>query len=501
MEGSDSTSTKPASPRWRPKPGMHEPGTLRPALVLVTMSCGFWAVFNYIVTGAALTRFARAVQMEEFWFGVLAAIPFAGLLVQIPASFIIEHAGDRKRIFLVYGLIHRGLWLVIAAIPWLPQSIAPPAVYWWLLIVIHSISVSLANINNPAWVVWMADLVPAAIRGRYFARRGQVGRFVGLATTLAVGWALDHFKVADPLQYARIISIAFAIGALAGMVDILLFARVPDFKRRRQPGEAAGPGFFEVLGRPLRDPNFRRFVAFNAVLNFGIGYIGQFAWLYLLEVVYRDHPHANWIANVMLVAVPIMVTMVTFPIWGRLVDRLGCRPVLIIAGVLITHGAVSWVFVTQDRWWIGYIAVLSATAAWPGIELANQTLLFGLSSSDHSGEHAGRGGSAYVAIFNFAIGIAGIASGIFGGIIAHHFKDWHTDILGWPVTYHGLLFAISAVLRLGSLLFLIGMHEPEAHTARAAMRFITAGLYSNIQQVATLGVKGLILLRKIRFWQ
>lgn len=477
-----------APSRHEPEPSArpHEHHVLRRSLRTVTVAWGFGAAWMYITTGAVLTRYAQSLQMSEFGFGLLAALPFAGLLVQVPASYMLERYGKRKWLFLTAGLIHRGLWLAIAAIPWLPGAEAGDG--WWLLLVILTASTALANVTGLTWTTWMADLVPSRIRGRYFSRRGQVGRFVGMGTTIAIGFALDRASAIDAATLQRLLSLALAIAALCGMMDIGLFKWVPD---ARPHVEVRQFNFLKMLGQPLRDPSFRRFIAFNFTLTFAIAYVGQFAWLYLFDVVGMS----NMRANMMLVAIPLIVSMLSFPVWGRMVDRMGCRPVLIVSGLFITHGAVSWVFVTKEQWWIGYMAVLSATMAWPGVELANQKLLLGMIGTDKAGK-----GSAYVAVHSAAIGIAGLLSGVFAGSLAETLSrvDWRGSIFGWPLTYHGLLFVISAGLRLAALVFLIGMAEPTAYTARAAIRYMAANIYSNLQQAVFGSIRGVVRISRLR---
>ena len=481
MDGSPDTTAPPLLEK-------HEPKTLRRSLRLITIAWGFGAVWMYTCTGAARTQYAKSMNMSEFGFGMMAAIPHIGLLLQVLASYIIERFGRRKRLFLIAGTTHRLLWIVIAAIPWMP---VPQTEHWWLLLLFLAMTTTLANLNDPAWLIWMADLVPDRIRGRYFSRRGQLGRFVGMATTLTIGFILDKASAVDGQMLQRVISILFLIAACFGALDILLFKFVPDEHRvRRGPM----PPFWQMLTLPLKHPQFRRFLGFRATLFFAIGYVEQFAWLYLFDVVKMS----NWRANVMLVAIPTIVTMATFPLWGRLVDRLGCRPVLLIAGVMITHGALSWMFVTPDNWWIGYIAVLSATLAWPGVELASQNILLDMADSDTNDV----GGSAFVAVHSAVIGIAGFCSGMFAGYLAENLHNWQAVILGWPITYHGVLFFISAVIRLCSLLWLIGMVEPESYTTRAALRHMVGNIYTNVQMIAVNRWRGLEWLWKfIRKWR
>ena len=47
----------------------------------------------------------------------------------------------------------------------------------------------------------------------------------------------------------------------------------------------------------------------------------------------------------LVVVVPLILSMLAYPVWGRLIDRLGRKPVLIIATALVVHGSVAWVFV------------------------------------------------------------------------------------------------------------------------------------------------------------
>jgi MFS family permease len=224
-------------------------------------------------------------------------------------------------------------------------------------------------------------------------------------------------------------------------------------------------------------------------MTFSVGYIGQFIWLYLFEVAEMS----NTRANVMLVVMPLVTLFIFNPVWGRLIDRLGCKPVLIIAGLSIVHGSLAWVFITKDQWVVGYLAIILATAAWPGIELANFNIMLRLSD-----RYAGKPErSGYVAVNSLFGALAGVLSGLFGGAVAEAFKDWHGSLFGWPLTYHGLLFLISGGLRLAALGWLIGLEDPKAYTTRAALRYMGSNFYSNLQQAVFLPGR---LLQRVTHW-
>jgi MFS family permease len=430
---------------------------------LVVVAWMFGAGWMYITTGAAMTRYAQLLGVGGFGFGLLAALPYMGALAQLPSSFFIERYGKRKAVFLATGLAHRLLWLAVALIPW----VLPDAWWWLALVLLVGLSSVSGHMATPAWVSWMADLVPARIRGRYFSRRMQIGQMVGLVVTLLVGHALDRAGAA----LMQTVSLALALAAVVGTIDMLIFLPVPE-PATIQPDPQLS--VWRLVRDPLRDRNFRRYLGFTATITFGIGYIPQFVWLYLFDVVGLS----NAKANLMLVVVPLLVTMTVFPVWGRLIDRLGRKPVLIIAGLLVVHGGAVWIFVTPQHWFLGYMAAMIATAAWPGIEVANFNMLLSLSAASAGRRQV----SAYLALNSMVAALAGIASGLFGGLVAEMLRDWRGELLGWPLTYHGVLFLISTLLRLGALGWLAGLEDRKAHSTRAALRYMGTNFYSNVQQ-------------------
>jgi len=452
---------------------------------LVFYAWFFGAIWMYLTSGAPLTQYAKGLRLGGFEFGLLAALPYLGALAQFPGSFLIERYGRRKAVFLGFGIAQRLVWGLIALIPWaLPDRAWPAA-----LLILVTLSAASGHLASPAFVSWMADLVPYRLRGRYFSRRSQLGQAVGIVVTLVIGYLLDRAQLVDRATLLRTISIAFAAGAVVGAVDYVCFVPVPA-REHRSPDRRLS--LAAVLRQPLANRSFRRFLGFNATLTFGIGYIGQFIWLYLLDVVGMD----NMQANLMLVVVPGVVTMTCYPLWGRLVDRLGRRPVLIIACLLIVHGALAWIFVRKDNWWLGYLAALLATAAWPGIEVASFNLILGMIRS--KGDERSRG-SSYVAINSLVVAGAGMLSGLFGGAVAHWLGNaWRGTFLGWPLTYHGVLFLISGGLRLASLAWLIGLEDPHAYGTRAAVRYMAANIYSNVQQALFMPTRG--IARRLRHW-
>ena len=456
---------------------------VRYAMRHVTTAWLFGAAWLYLTMGAALTRYAKLLGLPPFGFGILAALPFAGALTQLPSSYFMARYGRRKQVILIAGILSRVLWVLVALIPW----VLPNAWWWPGLLLLRAMSSLSGHIMAPAVMSWFGDLVPRRIRGRYFSRRNQLGRLVGLVVTLAAGKVLDHYHAGSELVMLRTLSVMLTTGGVLGVIDFLWLARVPDVEHRANPEQR----LWHLFREPLADRDFRHFLGYTATVTLGMGFISQFVWLYLFDVLLLNHTAAN----AMLVAIPLVVGYFAVPVWGRLQDRLGLKPTLVLAGIGIVPGAAWWILVTPDNLWMGYLGVLTAIAAWAGVELANFNILIGIGAS-RKGQ---RQGSAYLAVNSVVVAVAGALSGLFGGAVATMLQGWEGSILGFRLTYHGVLFLVSAALRLAGLFWLIGMREPEAHGTLAAVRYIAVNVHSNLRQGIFMPARRLVRIRALAY--
>ena len=434
----------------------------------------FGAAWMSITTGATLTRYAKSLHVTEFGFGILAAIPFLAAFAQLPASFLVERYGHRKTVFLTANLIHRFLWLMIAALPWLVSVERGSAG----LITLMLVSALAQHTTAPSWFSWLSDLLPSRIRGRYLSRRIQAGQIVSLILTITVGVILDWAEGMSGLALSRVLSLLLAVAALSGMADILFFVRIPD-----QGGHVRNQhyGWRNLFVEPLRNRSFRRYLGFTAMMTFSVGYVGQFSWLYAFDVAHMSNVKANFL----LITCTTVMAMAGVPFWGRMIDRLGRKPVALIATAFVIQGGVLWIVIREGSVMPAYLGILVAAFAWPGVELASYNILLGLVRQERGG---GRN-TAYVALNSVVVAAAGTASGLFGGALAGWLKDWHGDFLGLPMTYHCLLFLMSMFFRFFALLCLRGIEDPRAFPARQAIQYMAADMYSNIQNALLIPIR------------
>jgi MFS family permease len=492
------------SPPSQPEPQEAPPITkidVRPHLATISLTWVFGAFWLWTVSGAALTRFATELHTPEWGFGILSAIPFVAALAQLVGLYAQRPGVGRKTYFLWTVTLARFMWCIAALIPWVLPNY--PNSWWILMSICIFMAWSLNHMGAPVWMSWMADIIPHKVRGRYFATRSRIGIIVGLVATLLIGYILTYIQKNagnDPQLLLKATSAIIGVAGLMGMLDPLLFKSVPD----KQAEKSQVPdGIIQTVRESLKDKNFRRLVTYSFLFNFGIGMVGQYIWLYLL----KELKVTDMQANTMLVACPLIIMALGYAFWGKIIDRVGKKPVLIVAGFVVASGALPWVFVGHGIWpvdvpfpsltpdwhliWVnssisavsiaGFVVAMAACFFWPGVEISNFNLLLNMSNAN-TGKQTG---AAYVAVNSAAVAMGGLTAGLLAGAIAKLCHDIVWTVPGTDIrfTYHATLILISTALRYAALIAIVKLEEPKATPTRDAFRYISGNLYSNTMEV------------------
>ena len=463
-------------------------GVLRRSLGLITLGWFFGSVWQTAaLSGSPLTIFVKGLNGSPLQFGILAALPYVASLLSLPASLLIERTGQRKKIFLSALYFQRLLWFPIALVPmWLVGRYGAAGtaqalgVFLLLVFVMHACGA----VGGPAWVSWMADVVPDRLRGTYFSRRRQWGLVSAIPAALLAGWLLDQRVGAggavDSMAPLRWAAIVFMCAAVFGVADIHLFQYVPDVPKAPQRGS----GLLRALAEPVRNRQFLWFAGFVGTLTFAVAFMQQFVTLYLLD---RNKVGvSNATAQMMMLVVPMAAQLLMLPVWGAAVDRMGKKPVLALAGLGLVPVALGWCLVGPGDLWLGYLLAAGQMVLWTGVDIANFNAVLEMSGSADSPDGA-CGGSAYVAVNSVIINFAGCLGGLAAGLIAEGLKHWQWTPVGGLKTFsfYDVLFALSGVMRLAAVaVFLPFIVEPAARPAAETLRFMTINLRRHLSTAA-----------------
>jgi len=344
----------------------------------------------------------------------------AGAVLAMPGAAIADRTGHYKRIALLAGLVSRLMWLVMLAVPWL---LSGDGAVWMVLAAWVAIA-GMGALGNAAWTALSADLVPARIRGEYFASRNMVMQFVQLLAIPIAGQLVN--VIGEPGGYQVNFGLAFAVGA----ISLYFYNRLPEHPSTLQTDRLRTR---EVLRHMTQLPTFSRFVAAHTILMLGVMMGGPFINVYMAEKAGFS------VGTIGLVTtVGVLAGVVGMRIMGRLHDRFGITRTMRF-GLGVPLIPVAWLWVHHP--WQGYLVNSLSSLTWAGYNLGAFNLLLASTPNDHRPH--------YIAVYTSIVSMVGAIGPLAGG--------WLLDMVGFsPV------FVFSGIVRgLGLVLFFVLVREPD----------------------------------------
>jgi MFS family permease len=362
--------------------------------------------------GIFIVAFALQLGASNAVIGLLAAIPPLAALVQIPAIYLINRVRNRRLICVTSSLVSRTLWLGIAAVPFffLPGTALP--VFIGLLALYTIIS----SIGQCSWSSWMRDLVPREMLGNFFSRRWSIAMAVGIVLSLAAGYFIDFWREAHPSSVVTGYSWIFLAGVLIGYLGVHYLATIPEPRMMVQDSTS----FFSAFRASLAQPNFRRLLRFLALWNFAVNLAAPFFTVYLIRNIGLDLT-----AVIVLSVLSQVVSVLSYPLWGGIIDRFSNKTALSLAGPLFMIAILGWTFTTMPGPYSLTIPLLIALHILMGLSTAGVTLSAGYIGLKLSSREAATTQLAVISVTNSLVaGIAPVIGGIFVDFLAHSELDW-----------------------------------------------------------------------------
>ncbi len=415
--------------------------------------------------GAVLTGWALHLGVGPLLTGVIMALPQMAQLFQIPAAWTTSRLGSRRAAIVLVS-IQRQITLPLIALPYLHL---PKVASQGMLLTLTALAAVLGVLGNNAWVSWMGDLVPASIRGRYFGRRAALCTAGGALASAAAGLVLDGARGRDLVGPG--LAVLQGLACAAGAVTTLLMAR--QHQGRHAHGPHSHPGFhLRRAIAPLRDPSVRGFLVYLVAWNLAIGIAGSFFTLFML----RDLRMGFTLVALQGVGVA-MVRVLAAPAWGRLMDRVGARPVMVACSFGISAIPFIWLFPTPTCLWPLAMDSLLTGVLWSGHNLAAFNLPLALTP------RATR--PFYLAVFATAGGVASMLALSIAGLLVPVLPE-SLAMAGRPLGRLQQLFAISGVLRLGASFIALRMEHASSRDILVVTRAVLSAVPAFQAQLARL---------------
>ncbi|HEY9747515.1 MAG TPA: MFS transporter, partial [Allocoleopsis sp.] len=322
----------------------------------------------------------------------------------------------------------------------------------------------LGALGGASWFSWVAALVPRQLRGRYFGIRNSAISLTNLISVPLVGLAVTAWPGGSIQGYGVLLFLGVIVGLISigfqyWMVDVNPQAQQQGHQESsaQNVNDGAATTTSEVSSRGFwQDKNFLMFLLYFALWGFSVNLSAPFFNIYLLDTLSLD---VNWVTTYTSLGAGANLLMLV--LWGRLADRIGNRPILVLVGLLVAVTPLLWLGTGTDLMslllWFPLLHIL-AGGTWAAIDLCMNNIQLGVAPVQH---HA-----TYFAIAGAVAGVSGALGTTAGGFLIEYTNSG--GILG--------LFALSSVIRLVAILPLLLVREQRPRSVRRAVQVLAQGL-------------------------
>jgi len=275
-------------------------------------------------------------------YGLITSLPFWFNFLQVILTPMLAQRLSARSLCIVSAWMHILGWLAfIAVVPLMPAG--DHAVTQVTFIAIFSFIALSTAINGVAWNTWMQGAVPLRLRGKFFGRRNRLLYISLLGFLFAASGLLAWLE--DSLLAFHLL---FAVALTMRVVSVLAQQRM-HLSSSRKPITAETP-WREQVSRVWQDKTYMRFIAFAALMGFGVNLFAPFYPVFMFEQLHLSAAQTNF-----MLLTGIFAAAVAFPAWGHMVDRYGNIPVMIVALFLWQIFNFIWCFVTPHNIWLLYV--------------------------------------------------------------------------------------------------------------------------------------------------
>jgi len=313
---------------------MPDADQVRRAVRLTYAQMMLTAVFAASTGGMFLVGFAIELGANNIWLGVMASVPQFFVVFQFVAAYFVERGVSRKWLTTSFAFLAPLGWFLVAVIPFFGGSLGTHGGLIVLIGIMALVGLAAHMVTN-ARGSWLGELIPATQRGRFFGYCALSAGIVGSAFAIVEGKFLDVIRSHGLFAFAGL----FFFGAIFGIVSAALHIPQPDCPL---PGGDTKTRFWAVARNTLRNRPFVTLAVVSGALALS-GIAGPFASAYCLRDV-----GLSFFGLGVLNAVFTVAMLFSSPFWGRLVDKVGGRPVVILCLSLMAPCSVAWIFIPPN---------------------------------------------------------------------------------------------------------------------------------------------------------
>jgi MFS family permease len=364
-----------------------------------------------------LAAFVLFLGMGGVASGLLTTLPvLAGAILQLAAPWGVRRCGSHKTWVVATAAIQA---LALLAVLSAAQSgtLAP-------LVIFVSATLYWASglAGGPAWNTWVEELVPPAIRSRFFGRRQRLCQ-AGLFAGFVVGGIALHFGA----RYDHTAAVFVCVFGMAAACRLFSAWCMAQQTAPARPIEEEAVSPLRVI-RGLRNDAGAKLLAYL----FCVQAMVQFSGPYFTPFMFRELK-LSFFEFTLLIALAFLGKMVASPFYGRLAHRIGARNLLWVGGAAIVPISGLWVF-SQTLPYLAIVQFLSGLA-WAAYELAFFLMFFEAIPRSRR--------TSVLTVYNLSNSTAMFAGSIVAASLLYSLGESYNSYL--------MLFGISSLGRLAAL--------------------------------------------------
>ncbi|HUU79030.1 MAG TPA: MFS transporter [candidate division Zixibacteria bacterium] len=225
----------------------------------------------------------------------------------------------------------------------------------WFLIFVAIVQAFSVSVVIPTWNAVLGDVTEPSFRATFIGKITSIGRIVSVAITLIVAGIFvlleikynniltiggDNFVITWEIQYGIIFAIS-AFNALLCIICVFLFKETHIITEETKNN-------IPKLRVALKDKNFVKFLIVNSIFGITMSLIWPANPIILNDILALDFPKVA----VMISAFTVFTGLAQI-IGGKLADKMGRKPLIIISAIILVFFPVSMIpSIITGNWWI-----------------------------------------------------------------------------------------------------------------------------------------------------
>ena len=284
-----------------------------------------------------------------------------------------------------------------------------------------------AQLLIPTFNTWFAGIVPPELRGRYISRRTFVQYSVGIAASLLAGRFIDAVP-----GYGGF-AVLYGVACVFGLATYWVLFRTPLPRLGGSDDDDEGRrSHWQQLLTPLRNAEYRWFVAFNLLLTAVLTLPGPYYNVFMI-----DHLSLSYSTIAVFTSTQMVVIGLGFRLWGAIVDRFGGKPMIQLLFVPTIVMPSLWAFASPESYWTVPLAMILGGLGYSGLSIANSIMLYAIIPQD------GRK-SSYFATWSVSVGVASAVAPALGSAVIGLLDGVEITILGAAFNRYHVLFMLAS---------------------------------------------------------